>query len=108
MIQPRLEVARRRLHDDRRLEAFRLHPLESRGVEVINQAQCVFALRANVDVPSLAVLVFEPANGLQQRRLIPRPRQHFGLVRLSIDGRFVEADLENIDRHGVGLAGDCV
>ena len=69
-------------------------------------ALIMLALWANVDVPSLAVLVLEPANGLQQRRLIPCPGQHFGLARHSVDGRFVEANLENIDRHGVGVAGE--
>lgn len=51
MIQPGLEVAGRCFHDYCGMEAFRLHPLEGRGVEVVYQAQRVFAFWADVDVP---------------------------------------------------------
>ena len=62
MFHPSLEVARRRLDDDRRREAGADHLGDTAGAQIVNQAEVVLASRANVDVSSVAVFVTKPSD----------------------------------------------
>jgi hypothetical protein len=63
MIQPCLEVARRRLDNESGSESFVLHFLDCCGRKVVHQAKVMLSFGADINVATVGVLVGEPRNG---------------------------------------------
>src|SRR6185437_17160936 len=66
MFEPRLIVAWRRFDDQRRCKPRGLHRANTIGREVVNEAEIVFAARANVDISPIPVLEAEPGDRAHQ------------------------------------------
>jgi hypothetical protein len=98
VIQPRLEVIGRGLHDKGRLESFHFHPLDRFRTKVVDEAQTVSSRRPDIDMAALRVFVAEPLDGcLDLAGTLPFPQNHLAGVTLY-------ANVETLAAHRAKLA----
>ena len=103
VVEPRLEIPRRRFDDRGGLETFSFHSLNRRFRKVVNQTQVVFTLRPDIDVPTAHILKPQPGNGPQKRFRIPRAREHPGVKPVRRGRQPEQTKLKNLRLHGLNL-----
>src|ERR1022692_105231 len=105
VLEPRLEIPRRGLDNQRWLKSLCFHALDRCGREVINQAQIVFASWPDINVSPIAILEPQPWDRLQDSPHIPGSRNHRRFIVASALG-LVQPDLEYVAARRDNLSSD--
>ena len=76
VFKPRLKVEWRRFYNKCRMESIAIHRGNCVSSQIVDEAQVVLALWANVDMPASMILQVQPGHRMQQGVRTPNSEQH--------------------------------